>query len=403
MQRLLTVIIVVLVIGLAFFSGLYVGGSSRSPLAGTIFAGDDTLPPENLDMSSVWKVWNLLETRYVPTSTSTETTDQEKVWGMIQGLAGSLGDPYTVFLPPEEAQQFAEDISGNFQGVGMEIGMRDDTLTVVAPLEGTPAKKAGIQSGDKILRINGEPTDQLSVDQAVKIIRGERGTTVTLTIAREGTSELLEISIVRDVIEIPTIKTELRNDGVFVINLYNFSAISSTLFRDALREFVQSGSRRLILDLRGNPGGYLEASVDIASWFLPAGKVVVTEDYGEGQTPRIHRSRGYNALGDEVRIIVLVNQGSASASEILAGALQQHGVASLVGEQTFGKGSVQELLEVTPTSSLKVTIARWLTPNGTSISENGLTPDVVVEMTQEDFDAQKDPQLEKAVEMLILQ
>ena len=192
---------------------------------------------------------------------------------------------------------------------------------------------------------------------------------------------------------------------MFVIRLFNFSAVSPHLFRNSLREFINSGSDKLVLDLRGNPGGFLEAAVDMASWFLPLGKVIVREDFGNadinGAEPRVHRSKGYDVFDDDLKMAVLINQGSASASEILAGALSEHGVATLVGAQTFGKGSVQELVDITGETSLKVTIARWLTPKGASISDGGVAPDVAVEFTLEDLEAGRDPQLEKAIEIVV--
>ena len=226
------------------------------------------------------------------------------------------------------------------------------------------------------------------------------------TVVREGESELLSIPVIRDIIQIPTISTSsedgagLRDDGVFVIQLYNFSALSQHLFREALREFIVSEADKLILDLRGNPGGFLEASVDMASWFLPLGKIVVEESFGEGIKPKVHRSSGYDIFNENLKMAIVVNRGSASASEILAGALKEHGVATLVGDRTFGKGSVQELVPITSDTSLKVTIARWLTPLGNSISEEGLKPDIEVERTLEDIENDIDPQIEKAAEFL---
>lgn len=394
-------VLVVLVFSAAAFSlGMYFGSEGRQLTAGAIFSGP-TLPPAGVDLDPLWEAWSVLNEKFVSASSTGAVTNEEMLWGAIQGLAGSMGDPYTVFLPPEDAAIFQEDISGNFEGVGMEIGIRDEVLTVIAPLEGTPAKAAGILSGDKILKIDEQETADLTIDQAVKIIRGEQGTEVRFIIAREGEESLLEIPVVRDVIEIPTIDIELREDGIFVVSLYNFSATSPTLFRDALRQFIESGSNDLILDLRGNPGGFLEASIDMASWFLPAGKVVVREDFGGDREEKVHRSRGYDIFNDSLDMAILVNQGSASASEILAGALQEHDVATLVGESTFGKGSVQELVPITDTASLKVTIARWLTPEGKSISEGGLAPDVPIEMTVEDIEVDRDPQLSRAAALLL--
>jgi carboxyl-terminal processing protease len=208
----------------------------------------------------------------------------------------------------------------------------------------------------------------------------------------------MEVKIKRDTIKVPVIETESKSGGIFVIKMYSFSATSAYDFRGALRKFVESGDNKLILDLRGNPGGYLEAAIDMASWFLPAGKVVVKERYGDGKED-VYRSVGYDIF-KKLPMVILVNEGSASASEILAGALQEQGVAKLVGQKTFGKGSVQELVPVTGDTSLKVTIAKWLTPNGRSISDMGLEPDVKVDFTEKDLAAQKDPQMEKAIEML---
>lgn len=357
--------------------------------------------PGNVDFSPFWKAWNLIEEKYVPASTTAERVDdQEKVWGAIRGLAGSLNDPYTVFFPPIEAELFESDIRGNFEGVGMEVLAQEGVITVIAPLKNSPAERAGMQPGDKIVRIGDLPTSGLSTEDAVQLIRGPRGTIVKLTVFREGVTEPFEIEIVRAIIDIPIIATESLGNDIFLIELYSFSANSPNLFRGALREFILSGSDSLILDLRGNPGGYLEASIDMASWFLPPSKVVIREDFGPNREEKLYRSRGYDIFTDELEFVILVDRGSASASEILAGALQEHSRAVIVGEETFGKGSVQELVDITDETSLKVTVARWLTPNGLSISEKGITPDFVIPMTVEDRSAGRDPQLEKAIEIL---
>lgn len=283
----------------------------------------------------------------------------------------------------------------------MEVGIKDRVLTVIAPLKDTPAYHAGIKSGDKILKINETVTAGLSVEEAIKLIRGKKGTTVTLTIAREGAREPKEIKIVRDNIAIPTLDTEFRENRIFVIRLYSFSANATKLFRNALKEFIAAKTDKLILDLRGNPGGYLNAAIDMASWFVPGGKVIVTEDYGDKRPAEVFRSRGYDVFNEKLKMVVLIDGGSASASEILAGALQDHGKAKLVGTQSFGKGSVQEVVDITSDTILKITVAKWLVPNGASISEKGLTPDYEVEIKEKDADAKKDPQLDKAVEILL--
>jgi carboxyl-terminal processing protease len=391
----------------AFGLGLYTGVAERishTVSAQTTYIASDKAPSD-VDLTTLWKAWHLLQDNYVPTHTSsTIPTSQEQLYGAIEGLTSSYGDPYTVFMPPAEAQVFQEDISGAFGGVGMELGMKDNALVVIAPLEDSPAKKAGIVSGDKILAIDNKPTDGIQVDEAVKSIRGKIGTSVKLLVLHDGSTKPVEISIVRDTINIPIIKNFKRPDGIYEIDLYSFSANSADLFRSALRDYFTSGSTKLIFDLRGNPGGYLDAAVDMASYFLPAGEVVVSEDFKGKQPAVYHRSAGYNVFQNKkLSMAILVDQGSASASEILSGALQQHGVAKLIGTRTFGKGSVQQLIDVGGGANLKITIARWLTPNGTSISDGGLTPDIHATTTPEQYKAGQDPQKSAAVEWLMTQ
>lgn len=410
-KKTITIGALALVIG-AFIGGTFFGASRTGLLAAAAAYGSvaPVNAPGGVDFTAVWRVWNAIDERYVPgriastTATTTPTgfeDPQERVWGMIQGLAASLDDPYTVFLPPSDAEIFEDDISGSFEGVGMEIATRNGVLTVVSPLKGTPAAAAGIKAGDLVMDIDGVSTEDMGVDVAVKRIRGEKGTTVTFGIYREGESEKLTIPVVRDVINIPTIDGEFRSDGVYILSLYNFSALSSDLFKKELQKFVDSGSSRLILDVRGNPGGYLQAAVEMASWFLPAGKVVVTEDYGDRAPAIPHRSLGYDVFTDQLQMVILIDRGSASASEILAGALRYHGKAILVGTPTFGKGSVQELVPITTDTSLKITVARWLGPDGEQIPHTGIKPDIEVIPTEEDVEEGKDVQLERAVAELL--
>ena len=352
------------------------------------------------DMTAFWTTWKLLEQKFVYThKDAKKINDEDKLWGAIQGLTDSYGDPYTVFMPPVESKAFEGDISGNFEGVGMELAIKDKKIVVVAPLKGTPAYNAGVLKGDTVIAINNKSAIGMSVDEAVKLIRGKAGTDVKISFQREGKIEPVIITITRGIIDVPTAETEIKGN-VFIIKLYNFYALSADKFRSALRDFVESGKLNLILDLRGNPGGYLESAVDMASWFLPLGKTVVREDFGTNIEEQIYRSKGYDIFNSNLKMIILADNGSASASEILAGALQEHNIAQIVGTKTFGKGSVQELIKITPETSLKVTIARWLTPNGISISDGGLTPDFEVEITEADLKADKDPQMDKALDLL---
>ena len=381
-----------------FILGFYAGRSDQiSKTAETFVPSDgETANITGTDFSSFWKVWETIDEKF---PSADEITDQTRVYGAINGLISSLDDPYSVFFDPDETKMFEEDISGNFSGVGMEVGKKNGELVVISPLKDTPAYRAGIKAGDKIIKIDDTVTSELGVDGAVKLIRGEQGTTVMLTILREGEKEPREIKIVRDIINIPTLDTELRSDGIFVIKLYSFSANSIDLFRGAIKEFAKAKTDRLLLDLRGNPGGYLNAAVDISSWFLPGGKTVVTEDYGGKDTkPKIYRSRGYNVFNDNLKFVILIDEGSASASEIVAGAMQDYALAKIVGEKSYGKGSVQEVVNITPNTIFKITVAKWLTPNGHLIDDIGLTPDYKVELAGANTD--KDAQMDKAIEIL---
>lgn len=390
---------VVLIAVVFFIFGTYVG--FRNQPAINMITGLNGKEPtatttaNTTDFAPFWKVWNTIDEKY-PDAKS--VSSQDRVYGAISGLLSSLNDPYSVFFRPEEAKMFQDEIAGSFGGIGVEVGVKNKILTVIAPLKDTPGYKAGLKPGDKILKIDKTITSDLSIDKAIKLIRGEKGTVVILTIFREGDKDTREIKIIRDTINIPTLDTEMRPDGVFVIRLYSFSANSADLFRDALKKFTEAKTDKLVLDLRGNPGGYLDSAVDISSWFLPNGKVVVTEDYGNEQKPTIYRSRGYNIFSDKLKFVILIDNGSASASEIVAGAMHDQNKAKLVGTQSYGKGSVQEVIKVTGDTIMKVTVAKWLTPDGTSISKKGLTPDFIVDYKK--IDDKNDTQMNKAIEVL---
>lgn len=392
-----------ILLGAVFFLGGFYLGFNNIPEVQKVYgiSNKENIPEDisDADFADFWKAWNLVNERH-PEGTS--VSSQEKIWGAIKGMVDSVGDPYTYFFTPTEAEDLNIDLSGEFFGVGMEVGVRDKNLVVISPIKDSPAEKAGIESGDIILKIGDEIANKLTLDGAVDLIRGERGTTVKFTLAREGKDAPLEISVVRDLIKIPTIETEVRKkEGVFIIRLFDFSRNSEKDFEKALDEFVKSKSKHLVIDLRGNPGGYLGSAINITSWFLKEGETIVIEKSTNATNNNNYRSNG-NYLSGDFNVVVLVDGGSASASEIMAGALQQHGVAKLVGAQTFGKGSVQEIIDFKDKTELKITVAQWLTPDGTSISKNGLTPDVPVEFNSELYKKNKtDNQLEEAIKVLL--
>ena len=388
---------------LSFGAGLFVGsgGSTAAVVTHIPFIGDglDATPDQNVDLMDFWKAWNALNANYVTThASSTLPTSKERVYGAIEGLAASYGDPYTVFFPPKESKEFADAISGKFWRCRYGDWHKDGALIVITPLKGTPAEAAGIIAGDHVAAIDGKPTDGVSTEKAVSQIRGPIGTTVDLTLVRDG--KLLEIKIVRATIQVPETDDELdEKSGVYHIALFEFTSNSASLFDQAFRRFLASGSKKLIVDLRGNPGGYLDAAVDIASHFLPKGAIIVTEDFGGKETNNVHTSLGYNDVPAGAKIAVLLDGGSASASEIFAGALQDNGVATVIGLKSFGKGSVQSLLDLGE-GSLKVTVARWVTPAGHWIMGNGVTPDISVPYEKADTEGGHDSQMARAITFL---
>lgn len=350
---------------------------------------------EAVDFSVFWDAWQVIKDKYVE---SEKIDNQDFVYGAISGLLGSLKDPNSVFFPPSDAKKFNEDIAGEFSGIGAEIGIKNDQLVIIAPLKDTPAERAGLRSGDKILKIDETKTVGLAVDEAVKLIRGERGTTVVLTILRNGWDKPEEISIIRDVIQIPTIDWKMLENNIAYIHLYNFYEKAPFLFYQTAVEIIFKNPNGLILDLRDNPGGYLEAAVNLAGWFLKPGETVVSEEFRSGEK-QIFKAHG-TGLFKDIPLVILINEGSASASEILAGAIRDNLGVKLIGKKSFGKGTVQELASLKDNSLIKITIAHWRLAGGQLIEKNGLNPDYEVNLTDEDIKAGKDPQLDKAIEVL---
>lgn len=349
---------------------------------------------QDINFDLFWDVWDVLEKKYVDAD---KINEKELFYGAVSGMVDAVGDPYTVFLDPKLAREFEESLTGIFEGIGAEIGIRDEILTIIAPLPDTPAKKSGLQAGDRVYAIDGESTAGISIDEAVSKIRGPKGTDVVLTISRDGFNEARDITITRGTIIIKSVETKTTEDGFYVIEITNFNNDTSALFNKAAEDIIKTNPKGIILDLRNNPGGYLDTAVEVASEWIEEG-VIVTEEF-DAENKNEFLARGRARLKD-YKTVVLVNQGSASASEIVAGALKDYGKATIVGMQTFGKGSVQTLEGFSDGSSIKITVAKWLTPNGSYINEEGIAPDIEVDLTFEDYEAGKDPQTEKAVELL---
>lgn len=398
-KKYIYTISIIVIIAAIFFAGFVIGKKSvPEPSAhDRIFFNKELGKPELIDFGLFWQALRKIENKYVDND---KIDYQEIVYGAVKGMTDSLGDDYTVFMKPEKTESFLESVSGNesFEGVGMEIGIKGKILTVIAPLEGTPAYRAGIKAGDKILEIDDTSTDDLLLEEAVSLIRGEKGTQVVLTVYRKTFDIPEEITITRDVIEIPVIRWEMKDNNIAYIKIYHFTSNLPSKFEDIVSEILKNNAEKIILDLRNNPGGFLEVAVEIASWFIPKGETVVKEEFRDGEMDE-YKSRGYKHI-QSFPVVVLVNGGSASASEIVAGALHDVRNIKLIGDRTFGKGSIQQLENFKDGSSIKITVAKWLTPSGISIADEGLTPDIEIELTEEDIDADRDPQMEKALEEL---
>jgi carboxyl-terminal processing protease len=396
-QKKSTLITTGVFLSVAFFVfGTYVGYNNRPAIDKIVGIEHKETPSEvQADFEPFWKAWSILDEKF---RDSKKVSAEDRVWGAIAGLTHSFGDPYTDFFNPKETTDFTETISGSFTGVGLEVDIKDKVLTVVAPIKDSPAYKAGLKTGDIILKIDDANTGELSLEEAVKKIRGEAGTIVHLNIYRKGDKQPRDFSITREVINVPILDTKTEGD-VFILTLYSFTGTNTEgNIEKALTQFANSGKKKLLIDLRGNPGGYLEAAVAMASYFLPEGKMIVSEDYGGKSANIEHRSYGYDLLQKiQPKVAVLVDGGSASASEIVAGALSDNGVATLVGEKTFGKGSVQEVVPLTDNTLLKITVAKWLTPKGISIQEAGITPEHLV---KQDLDTKKDEVLDAGISLL---
>ncbi|MFZ5366252.1 MAG: S41 family peptidase [Patescibacteria group bacterium] len=357
---------------------------------------------EDVSFSLFWDVWDRLEQSYLDKS---KIDYQKMVYGAISGMVASLGDPYTVFLPPQEQKQSKEDLSGAFEGVGIQLGYKDSKIAVISPLSGTPAEKAGVKAGDLILKIKDEAknidkeTAGMTLPEAVTLIRGPKGTEVSLTMFREG-KDKFEVKLKRETIVVRSVEVTFR-DNIAHLKLLRFGERTYQEWEEAVGKIEERRAKGevkgVILDLRNNPGGFLQGSVFIASEFLGNGVVVKQEKSRDGGVETFSVNRKGRLL--TLPLVVLINQGSASASEIVAGTLKERSRAKIVGEKSFGKGTVQEAEELTGGAGLHITVARWLLPSGKSIDKEGITPDFEVKMDEKD--QTKDPQLEKAIEILL--
>lgn len=339
-----------------------------------------------------WETWDIVHEEFV----DQPVDDLLLMRGAIEGMLGSLGDKHTSYMDPDEFQQSTESLEGEYEGIGAWVDTSGDYVEVISPMKDSPAAKAGLQPNDKVIAIDGEDMTGIPGDLALKRILGPAGTDVTLTIQRD--TESFEVTITRANIIVPTVEYEMLEDNIAYVALLNYGDNTTEQLRSAFRDLFKDKPEGLVFDLRNNGGGYLNTAIQVVSEFIPSG-VVMYEQYGDGETYTYNAIQG--GLATKIPLVVLVNEGTASASEITAGAIQDLGRAPLVGVTTYGKGSVQNWIALeNEAGGVRVTVARWLTPNGRQIAEQGLTPEYIVEMTEEDYTNGNDPQLEKALEVL---
>jgi carboxyl-terminal processing protease len=385
-------------IALIFVFGIWVGQNVALPFGsdqGPLFRLSNKGTPSQVkaDFTPFWQAWDKVTTEYLERN---KLDPQLLIYGAIRGMVQSIGDPYTVFLDPKQNQEFELSLSGTYEGVGIEIDIRDGTLVVVAPIDGTPAAKAGVQAGDKILEINGEDTSILTIQEAVQKIRGKKDTNVVLKLGRG--KKTLEVTITRAKIVIKSLEFEDLGGGVAKIKINRFGDNTFSEWNKVVNKVVSGGFKKLILDLRNNPGGRLDHSISIAGDFFDKGTTVVLQEEASGKQVPFKSETNPSLKG--VKVVVLINKGSASASEIVAGALRDNLGVKLVGETTFGKGTIQRVDDLPKGSGLHITFAKWLTPKGTWVNKKGLKPDVEVKLTEKDIKAGRDPQLTRAKQLL---
>ena len=383
-----------LLLGVSFWFGVSCGKGNVPILRdlSSQVVNKETNKPSQIDFSVYWEAWNKLVEKAV-----VKPDQQKMIYGSISGMLSSLNDPYTVFFTPEDAKRFREDIQGEFDGIGVELILKNGIPTVVAPLSKTPAEAAGMLAGDIIVEVDGSKTDTMGFNEVIDKIRGKKGTKVTLKIVREGKDDPIVVDVVRDTIIVKSVEWEFKDEGgkkIGIVNIRQFGDDTNSLFDQFAAEAIKNKADGIVVDLRNNPGGYLESAITLSSYFVDGGTIVQEKD-------RADKIKDYNANKKatlkNIRTAVLVNKGSASASEIFSGALQDRKAGKIIGEKTFGKGCVQEIIELSDQSAVKITVANWLTPNGRAINGEGITPDITIAKTD---DTKIDNQLERAIQFL---
>ncbi|MDD4931535.1 MAG: S41 family peptidase [Candidatus Colwellbacteria bacterium] len=383
----------------AAFYGGYIAGLKETNNISITGVADITPGSEvKADFGVFWQAWSILKSEYLH---SKDVTEVDMLHAAIKGLAENLGDPYTMFFTVDDAEKFNEDVNGEFGGIGAELESKSGQITVVTPMKGLPADKAGVKPKDIILKVDGIDMIDKDLSEAVKAVRGPVGSHVKLLTYRSGDIGPKEVDIVREKVSLPPITWNMEKNNLAYVKINNFGDRVPSAFYQALLEMVVKNPQGMIIDLRGNPGGYVEMATELGGWFMDIGDVVVREKYASGEEKE-YKAYGTGALKN-MPVVILVDGGTASASEILAGALRDHNGSKLIGEKTFGKGTVQIMEQLKDGSMLKITVANWLTPKGTLIDKQGLSPDIEVKYTEEDALAGRDPQLDKAIEVLGLE
>jgi len=390
-RRLFIFITTLLGLYIVFTVGYYLGQKGTPIIGPSNLVNTDSTKPKDVDFSLFWEAWNKLKEKSVQDADSKKLEE-----GAISGMLSSLDDPYTVYMTKDDNQRFREDIQGEFSGIGIEIIQKNNMPTIVAPLSGYPAEKVGLKAGDIILEVDGQDTAKIGFNETINKIRGAEGSKVSIKIAREGSEEAQTFEVVRTKITVKSVEWEYKDISgkkFLYIKLRQFGDDTDELFNSMAKEAAKSKPDGIILDLRNDPGGYLETAVNVASYFIEEGTIVSEK----GKTSKDYKATG-NAILKDFKTVVLVNNGSASASEIVTGALRDRKSSKVIGEKTFGKGSVQELIDLSDGSAVKITVAKWFTPNGSQINGEGIEPDIKV--TKEDT-SKDDTQLNRAIEYLI--